>query len=49
MYDSIAPYETLNELKKQNLIEFKLVYKRLQTKENCLEKKRKFIAIVNKI
>tara|TARA_B100000767_G_C19757451_1_gene533587 strand:+ start:1613 stop:2446 length:834 start_codon:yes stop_codon:yes gene_type:complete len=49
MYSSIASFETLNELKKQNLINFKLAFKRLHPKNNCLESKRKFIAIVNKI
>jgi len=48
MYNSIASYETLNELKKQNLVDFKLVYKRLDARFNCLEEKRKFIAIVKK-
>lgn len=49
MYNSIATYETLNELKKQNLINFKLVYKRLSAKYNSIENKRKFVAIVTKI
>lgn len=49
MYHSIASYETLNELKKQNLVNFRLIYKRLNPKNNCIEKKRKFIAIVKKI
>lgn len=48
MYHSIASYETLNELKKQNIIDFRLVYKRLSPKKNCVEKDRKYIAIVNK-
>jgi len=49
MYASMASFETLNELKKQDLINFKLVFKRLNPKSNCLENNRKFIAIVNKI
>ena len=49
MYSSIATYETLNELKKQNLIDFRLVYKRLGAEYNCLENSRKFIAIVTKV
>jgi hypothetical protein len=49
MYNSIATYETLNELKKQNLINFRLVYKRLNAKYNCSENIRKFVAIVSKI
>tara|TARA_B100000902_G_scaffold302378_1_gene290288 strand:+ start:3059 stop:3886 length:828 start_codon:yes stop_codon:yes gene_type:complete len=48
MYSSIATYETLNELKKQNLINFKLAYKRLNAKFNCIENMRKFVAIVLK-
>ena len=48
MYYSIASYETLNELKKQNLINFTLAYKRLNPKNNCIENTRKFIAIVLK-
>ena len=49
IYSSIATYETLNELKKQNLINFRLAYKRLNAIDNCVENKRKFIAIVSKI
>ncbi len=49
MYNSIATYETLNELKKQNLINFRLLYKRLNAKYNCIENTRKFLAIVSKI
>jgi predicted O-methyltransferase YrrM len=49
MYNSIASYETLNELQKNNLIKYKLIYKRLDPKNNCLPNKRKFVAIVNKI
>lgn len=49
MFYSLASFETLNELKKSNLIEFKLIYKRLDAKNNFDEKKRKFIAIINKI
>jgi predicted O-methyltransferase YrrM len=49
MYHSIASYETLNELKKQNLIDLRLIYKRLNFKRNFIENKRKFIAIVSKI
>ena len=49
MYQSIASYETLNELKKQNLVNFRLVYKRLNAEHNCIKNNRKFIAIVSKI
>ena len=48
MYNSIATYETLNELKKQDLINFKLIYKRLSAQHNCIENIRKFVAIVSK-
>ena len=48
MYRSIATYETLNELKKQDLINFRLIYKRLSAQHNCIENKRKFVAIVSK-
>tara|TARA_B110000977_G_scaffold107946_1_gene140595 strand:+ start:370 stop:1182 length:813 start_codon:yes stop_codon:yes gene_type:complete len=48
IYSSIATYETLNELKKQDLINFRLVYKRLSAAHNCIENTRKFIAIVSK-
>jgi len=49
MYRSVATYETLSELKKQDLIDFKLAYKRLGAKYNCIENTRKFVAIVSKI
>ena len=49
MYYSLASLETLNELKKDDLIEFKLIYKRLNPENNCDKNKRKFIAIINKI
>ena len=48
MYSSIATYETLNELKKQDLINFRLIYKRLSAQHNSIENKRKFVAIVFK-
>lgn len=48
MYSSIATYETLNELKKQDLINFRLIYKRLSAADNCIENTRKFVAIVSK-
>jgi predicted O-methyltransferase YrrM len=49
MYHSIASYETLNELQKNNLITYKLIYKRLNPESNCLVYNRKFVAIVKKI
>ena len=49
MYNSIAAIETLNELSRQNLINLKLIYKRLDAKNNCIKNQRKFIAIFQKI
>ncbi len=49
MYNSLATYETLKELKQENLISFKLIYKRLHAKNNCIKKDRKFLAIVTKV
>ncbi len=49
MYSSIASFETLTELKKEKLINFKLAYKRLDPESNCVENKRKYLGIVNKI
>jgi len=48
MYHSIAAFETLNKLNKENLIKFELIYKRLDPKNNCIENERKFLAIVTK-
>ena len=47
MYSSSAAYETLNELKKEGLINFDLIFKRLDVDNNCEEKKRKFVAVVS--
>ena len=49
MYKSIATFETLDELQKQDLINFRLIYKRLKPENNCIVNERKFIAIINKI
>tara|TARA_Y100000741_G_C18157945_1_gene519931 strand:- start:41 stop:859 length:819 start_codon:yes stop_codon:yes gene_type:complete len=49
MYASIATYETINELKKENIIKFNLIYKRLSAKNNSIISERKFIAILRKI
>ena len=49
MYFSLASFETLNELKKEKLINFKLAYKRLDPEANCDENKRKYLGIINKI
>ncbi len=49
MYSSKASYETLNALKKENLIDYSLIYKRLDAFNNCVKSKRKFIAYINKL
>jgi len=48
MYYSNAAFETLNALSEEKIINFKLIYKRLSAKDNCLEKYRKYIAIIKK-
>tara|TARA_E500000178_G_scaffold332171_1_gene365754 strand:- start:1987 stop:2802 length:816 start_codon:yes stop_codon:yes gene_type:complete len=48
MYDSVAGFETLEELRKAKIINFTLIYKRLDSKNNCEPKKRKFVALVKK-
>jgi predicted O-methyltransferase YrrM len=49
MYKSNAAIETLAELKKENIINFDLIYKRLDSNNNSDINKRKFIAIIKKI
>ena len=49
MYSSIASFETLNALKKENLIDYDLIYKRLDPSNNCIKSKRKFIAVIKKL
>ena len=48
MYKSIATHETLELLKKQNLINYDLVYKRIGPEYNCIENEKKFIAFCSK-
>jgi|TARA_B110000503_G_C7019844_1_gene359288 predicted O-methyltransferase YrrM len=48
MYNSTATFETLNELANENIIEYKLIYKRLDSENNCEKKKRKFIGVFRK-
>ena len=48
MYNSLGGYQTLEELKKSNLINYTLFYKRLQKEELIFPKKRKFIALIKK-
>jgi predicted O-methyltransferase YrrM len=49
IYKSVATFETISALKKEQIINFNLVYKRLDTLNNCDPIIRKFIAIVKKI
>ena len=49
MYQSSAAFETLSELKKNKIIDFNLFYKRLDANNNCDSKKRKFVALVEKL
>jgi len=48
MYNSIASYETLSVLQKNNIIFFNLLYKRLDKYNNSNPKKRKFVAFIKK-
>ena len=47
-YRSIATFETISALEKEKLINYHLIYKRLDPLNNCDPKKRKFIAVLNK-
>jgi hypothetical protein len=49
MYKSTAAFETLNELANEKIIEYKLIYKRLDPENNCDKKTRKFIGVIKKI
>ena len=49
MYKSIAGFETLNGLQKNNVIDLKLFYKRLDANSNCEKKKIKYVALVKLI
>jgi predicted O-methyltransferase YrrM len=49
IYNSAAAFETLVELKKENIIDLELIYKRLGVENNCDEKNRKFVAIFKKL
>lgn len=46
IYQSVATYETLQELKNENIIDYKLIYKRLTKEHNFSEKSRKYVAVV---
>ena len=47
MYKSTAAFEVLTELKKEKIINFNLIYKRLNLENNSSETNRKFIAVFN--
>ena len=47
MYSSLAAYETLSELKEEGIINFELIYKRLDANNNCLKNERKFVAVIS--
>ena len=47
MYKSTAAFEVLTELKKEKIINFNLIYKRLNLENNSSETSRKFIAVFN--
>ena len=49
MYKSIAGFETLKELQKNNVIDLKLFYKRLDANSYCEKKKIKYVALVKLI
>ena len=49
IYNSIATYETLNELEKLKIIKLELIFKRLNAENNCTENNRKFIGIFKKL
>jgi len=49
MYNSIASFETLKELEKENIIKLNLLYKRLDADNNANSNYRKFVAIFNKV
>jgi predicted O-methyltransferase YrrM len=48
MYKSTAAFETLNELATEKIIDYKLIYKRLDTINNCNKLNRKFIGVFKK-
>ena len=48
IYKSTAAFETLNELATEKIIDYKLIYKRLDTINNCNKLNRKFIGVFKK-
>ena len=49
MYKSYAGIQTLNALKKAEIINYKLFYKRINYENNCVPRNKKFVALVEKI
>jgi predicted O-methyltransferase YrrM len=49
MYESTAAFETLNELAKEKIIDYKLIYKRLDCINNCDKLNRKFVGVFKKL
>ena len=47
IYQSTATFETLEELKNENIIDYKLIYKRLNKENNFSAKSRKYVAVVS--
>ena len=47
MYKSTAAFEVLTELEKEKIIDFNLIFKRLDLRNNSSKNNRKFIAIFN--
>ena len=49
LYSSIAGFDTLNELEKNNIIKLNLFYKRLDANSNCDKKRIKYVALVKRL
>jgi predicted O-methyltransferase YrrM len=49
MYKSTASFETLNELAMEKIIDYKLIYKRLDCINNCDKSNRKFVGVFKKL
>ena len=49
MYKSTAAFETIGELAMEKIIDYKLIYKRLDAINNCDTSNRKFVGVLKKI
>ena len=49
MYKSTAAFETIDELAMEKIIDYKLIYKRLDAINNCDTSNRKFVGVLKKI